>query len=183
MPSPIGHALAGAATVFATDAATRRRSSDRIVLAAAALAALPDIDLLDYRHHRTVTHSVTAVAAVFIITAALTGKVTRWRTAAIFALAWASHLVLDWLAQDHFPPFGIQAFWPFSRRWFISGLGLFRETARLHLFSRATILFNLRTGLQEIAILLPIVAALWLVRVKAAPRFATEVSRRHHPPQ
>jgi hypothetical protein len=33
---------------------------------------------------------------------------------------------------------------------------------------------------QEIAILLPIVVVLWLVRIKTAPRLATELARSHH---
>jgi len=180
MPSPVGHVLGGLATVFAYDAATRRRTSDRLVLTCAALAALPDIDLLAYRYHRTVTHSVTAVAAVFIIAAVVTGQVNRWRTAAICALAWASHLLLDWLGADRSPPLGLEVLWPFDRRWFISGLDVFRETSRIHLFTWATTLHNLRTVFQEIAIMLPIAGLLWLVRIKATPRLAAEISRRHH---
>lgn len=180
MPSPVGHVLGGLATAFTADIASRRRTSDRLLLTCGALAAIPDIDLLVRRYHRTATHSVTAVATVFIITAVVTGRVTRWRTAALCALAYGSHLLLDWLGADHHPPPGIQALWPFSPRWFISGAGLFRETSRLHLFTWATTLQNARTVLQEIVILLPIVAALWLVREKAAPRFAPEVTGSHH---
>jgi hypothetical protein len=84
MPSPVGHALAGVA--LARVSPTRRN-----VVLCAALAAMPDVDLLLPLTHRTVTHSVTAVAATFILAAAVTGQVTRWKHATLYAAAWASH--------------------------------------------------------------------------------------------
>jgi membrane-bound metal-dependent hydrolase YbcI (DUF457 family) len=180
MPSPVGHVLGGLATVFTSDIVQRQQTSERLLVICASLAAIPDVDLIVRQYHRTATHSVTAVALTFIVAAAVTGRVTRWRTAALCALAYASHLLLDWLGADTHPPLGIEALWPFSNRWFISGADLFRETSRLQLFTWATTMENARTVLQEIAILLPIVMVLWLVREKAAPRFAPEVARSHH---
>jgi membrane-bound metal-dependent hydrolase YbcI (DUF457 family) len=153
MPSPVGHALAGAAV--ARLAPTRRH-----VLACATLAALPDLDLLLPIVHRTATHSVTAVAVTFIVAAMVTGEVTRWKTAAVCALAYASHLFLDWLGMDRRPPFGLQMLWPFSDRWFISGADLFPQTTRT-LFTRAAILQNLHAVGVEVAIMLPIVLIVW----------------------
>jgi membrane-bound metal-dependent hydrolase YbcI (DUF457 family) len=181
MPSPVGHVLGGLATVFTTDIVQRQRTGERLLLVCGALAAIPDVDLVVRQYHRTATHSVTFVALTFIVAAAVTGKVTRWRTAALCALAYTSHLLLDWLGADTHPPLGIEAFWPFSDRWFISGADLFRETSRLQLFTWATTMQNAQTVLQEIAILLPIVTVLWLVREKAASRFAPEVARSNHP--
>ncbi|MGH6742135.1 MAG: metal-dependent hydrolase [Bradyrhizobium sp.] len=155
MPSPIAHALAGAA--IARLAPTRRH-----VIACATLAAVPDVDLLLPIMHRTVTHSVTAVGVTLIIAASVTGGVTRWKTAGLYALAYGSHLLLDWLGADPNPPFGIQMFWPFSNRWFISGADLFPPTIR-GLVTRATMLQNLRAVAVEVAIILPIVSILWVV--------------------
>ena len=179
--------LAGVATALAADIcaplppALADRRPLTPLLVCGTLAAAPDLDLF-YRHfHRTATHSVTAVALTFIIVAAVTGKVTRWRTATVCALAYASHLLLDWLGTDWSPPRGIQLLWPFSRRWFISGADLFRQTTTRHLFTMPIIVQNLVTVAQEVAILLPIVVVLWLVRIKTAPRFAAKLSGRHHP--
>jgi|SRR5579871_3724526 len=183
MPSPVGHALGGIAVVYAADLLTGERSSRRFVAVCAGLAMLPDADLLLPGTHRTFTHSVTAAALTFIVAAAVTGQVTRWRTATIAALAYASHLLLDWLGADFFAPYGIQLFWPWSDRWFISHLDVFRQTARRDFLTPPIIRQNLIAVAQEIAILAPIVAALWLVRVKTAARLAPEVPRRHHPPQ
>jgi inner membrane protein len=195
MPSPIGHALGGVAIAWAADLVDGRRSSPRLVTACAGLAMLPDVDLLLPAFHRTATHSLTA-AIVVIIVVALTGKVTGrpdgvrphraswrglWRTAFVCGAAYASHLLLDWLGADNRPPRGIQLLWPFSDRWFISDWDIFRETARQHFFSASSIGRNIVALAQELAILLPVVVVLWLVRVKAAPRLSTELASGNHP--
>lgn len=190
MPSPIGHVLAGVATALAADIADpvggqrsngARLAGARELWTCGFLAAAPDLDLVYPPIHRTATHSVTAVMLAFIIAAALTGQVTRWRTATVCALAYASHLLLDWLGADTRPPLGVQLLWPFSPHWFISGANLFRETSRIRVFTAPVLLANARTAAQEIAILLPIVIVLWLVRVKTAPRLPPKLSRGHHP--
>jgi inner membrane protein len=216
MPSPIGHALAGVAVVYAADAIDGRRSSPKALAMCAALAMLPDADLLLPGTHRTATHSVTAACVTFIVAAAVTGRVTRlrasrfgaqargvvsrvgaqargvasrvgaqarWRTAVLAGAAYASHLLLDWLGADNFPPRGIQLLWPWSDRWFISDLDVFLQTARQYFFTWPIVQQNVVAVAQEIAILLPIVAALWLVRVKTAPRLASELAGRDHPPE
>ena len=190
MPSPIGHMLGGVATALAADItnpparpATRRQFFTELTICAA-LAAAPDLDLLVdvwHRHiHRTATHSLTAVALTFIIAVVVTGQVTRWRAATVYALAYASHLLLDWLATDWSPPRGIELLWPFSNRWFISGADIFRQTSLRHAFTVRVMLSNARTVAQEIAIMLPIVVVFWLIRMKAAPGLAPELSGRHH---
>jgi membrane-bound metal-dependent hydrolase YbcI (DUF457 family) len=190
MPSPIGHILAGVATALGADIAAPQPRSDPSrpalypsseLLMCAALAAAPDLDLLYRPIHRTATHSVAAVVLVFIITAGLTGKVTRWRTATVYALAWASHLLLDWLGTDWSVPRGVELLWPFSDRWFISGVDLFRQTTTRHLWTMPVLLANALTVAQEVAIMLPVVLLLWLVRIKTAPRLAPKLSRSHHP--
>ncbi len=194
MPSPIGHALAGVAVAWSADLADGRRSSRRLVLVFAGLGMLPDADLLFPGAHRTATHSITAAVLTFIIAAVVTGEVTglrasrfgalaRWRTATVCGLAYASHLLLDWLGADYFPPFGIQLLWPFSDRWFMSNVDLFRQTARRDFLTPPIIRQNALAVAQEIAILAPILLVLWLVRVKTAARLAPEVTRRDHPAQ
>jgi len=190
MPSPVGHALAGISVVYAADLIGRRRSPRHLTAICAGLAMLPDADLLFPGTHRTVSHSVTAVAITFIVAMVVTGKVNQVArrlqpsvTATICGIAYATHLLLDWLGADNFPPYGIQLLWPWSDRWFISNLDVFRQTARRYFLTAPIIRQNLVAVAQELAILLPIVVALWLVRVKTAPRLASEVAGRDHPPQ
>jgi membrane-bound metal-dependent hydrolase YbcI (DUF457 family) len=147
------------------------------------LAALPDVDLLLPIAHRTATHSLGAVAAVgllMIVAAVVTGEVTA-KIALACVAAFASHLLFDWLSVDQSAPRGIQLLWPFTSTWFISGWDVFSGTERRHLFRLATIHKNLNTISREVAILAPVVGAIWLVRVKALTRLAAEMPRRDHP--
>jgi len=192
MPSPIGHALAGVVVVYSADLVTHHCSSPRFVALCAGLAALPDADLLIPGTHRTFTHSITAACVTFIVAAVVTGQVTRlhasrfgvesppeakrfgaasrhrakdgWWTASVAALAYASHLLLDWLGADQYAPYGLQLLWPWSDRWFISNLDIFRQTARLRFLTPPIMWQNTLAVAQELAILVPIVALLWILR-------------------
>jgi membrane-bound metal-dependent hydrolase YbcI (DUF457 family) len=154
-----------------------RTLADRWLPIAVVLAAAPDLDLLVHGAHRTATHSVTAMLLVTIVAAAVTGQVTslgasrfgghaRWRVALLCGLSYGSHLLLDWLAADNYPPRGIQLLWPFSSRWFISDLDLFRQTARQEFFTAPIIRQNLVAVAQEGLILLPILAVLAYARLR-----------------
>jgi membrane-bound metal-dependent hydrolase YbcI (DUF457 family) len=193
MPSPLGHALAGAAVALAAErfrprpAALPRNpaagpGSAVLIALCAGLATLPDADLL-LGAHRTWTHSVGATAFVFIVAAVVTGWVHRnqhpstgaavgphlsagglpavvW-VAAACAAAQASHILLDWLGTDRYSPPGIQALWPFSDRYFLSGWDVFARIERRSPLSVPTMVSNAKAGLQEIAIMGPIVGLLW----------------------
>ena len=198
MPSPIGHALAGIAVAWTADlipgdrawrtapasAPWHQRAGDGLTLLCAGIGVAPDLDLA-FVAHRTVTHSVGAVCFVGLLAAALAANARRpiARVSLMCAAAYGSHLLLDWLGTDVYPPPGIQALWPVNGDWYISGFDLFRQTLRLHLFTRPVLMTNARAIAQEMAILGPIVAALWLVRVKTLARLASQVARRHHPAQ
>jgi inner membrane protein len=172
MPSPIGHTLAALAIRWIgrpagrdPDATPRARMLGPLSVACAAVAVLPDLDLLFYRWHRTVTHSVGATLIVMIIAAVVTGKVTGrigWRVVLVVGAAHASHVLLDWLGVDRLPPRGLQALWPFSQEWYISGWDIFLPTERRNALSVASLLTNLRAVIGEIAILGPIALVAWL---------------------
>jgi inner membrane protein len=191
MPSPIGHALAGVATAWLAESFAARtpdvtpgharplpanapdigptRFAAVLTLTCVLCAVVPDIDLVYLPFHRTATHSVTAVALTMIIAAGVTGWVTRrtwWRIALVCGLAYATHLLLDWAGADASPPYGIQAFWPFSARWFISPWIVFPGTERRDLFTETTILINVRALVVEVAILGPVAAAAWFRRTR-----------------
>jgi inner membrane protein len=199
MPSPIGHALAGIVVAWTADLVPGDRAwrdapcspswlgraGGGVTLLCAGLAAAPDLDLALPYAHRTFTHSIGAVVFVAVVAAALTARAGRpvARLTLMCAVAYASHLLLDWLGVDRYPPLGIMALWPISHAWYISGLDVFRQTARLRVFTRAAMLVNAKAIAQELAILAPVAFALWLVRVKALAGLAPQVARRDHPPQ
>ena len=225
MPSPVGHALAGVAAAWAADLLPGRRlwrtgaptapafssaflsaGGGALTLVAAALGVAPDLDLF-LAQHRAITHSVGAVAAIFIVAGVVTGQVTGkvqstkykvqsklevqsetfsvdrvLRVAMICAAAYGSHLLLDWLAVDRRMPYGLQALWPFSDGWYVSGLDLFPQTERRNLLSFATLRINARAMSYETAVMLPVLILVWLVRVKTVTRLPTEAARRYHAP-
>jgi membrane-bound metal-dependent hydrolase YbcI (DUF457 family) len=171
MPSPIGHALSGVAIAWTASLAEPRDAagrtvSDRWLPVYVALAAAPDLDLLVHGAHRTATHSVTAMLLVIIVATAVTGQVTRWHVALLCGISYGSHLLLDWLAADNYPPRGIQLLWPFSSRWFISDVDLFRQTARQEFLTAPIIRQNLIAVGQELLILLPVLALIYWARLR-----------------
>ena len=198
MPSPIGHVLAGVAAAWTADlvpghrtwrtapnsASFYRRAGNGLTLVCAALGPAPDLDLL-FMRHRTATHSIGAVIFVGLFAAALAANARRpiARVALMCAAAYATHLLLDWLGADTFKPYGLQAFWPFSASWYISGFTIFRQTARLQFLTPPIIQQNVIAVAQEIVILGPTVVALWRVRVKALTGLAAELPRGDHPAQ
>jgi inner membrane protein len=108
----------------------------------ALLGALPDIDFLVGRHSRE-SHSIGAVAAVGLVAWLIARRAPRspravaagqshspavWAWAC--ALAYASHIMLDWLGSDTSPPIGIQALWPFSNEFYQSGFFFFYAVDR-----------------------------------------------------
>ena len=173
MPSPLGHSLAGLAIAWFAQPDTARLPANSGALPAgssatrhalvsatrtlwfssAAIAALPDIDLLIPHTHRWATHSITATLLIFIVAIVVTGKVTRrsaWIVASTLAAAHASHLLIDWLGTDRLPPFGLQALWPFDDRFFISGVDLFPPVER-RLLRPDAFGVNARAAVVEIA--------------------------------
>ena len=126
MPTPISHAAVG----FAIGAwAQRGTPTTRVCVAAAACAALPDIDVLwsplqladtSPFAHRAITHSLAfALLGAVVITAVLF-RSEQWtqqrsRIALVLGLALLSHGCLDALSTYSF---GIEFFAPFSEQRF-----------------------------------------------------------------
>jgi membrane-bound metal-dependent hydrolase YbcI (DUF457 family) len=197
MPSPIGHALAGIAVAWGADlfpgnrawrtasrtAAWYARAGNGLTLACVALAVAPDLDLFFRGFHRSITHSFVSVGVVAAVAglAAARARLPVARIACMCAGAWATHMLLDWLAADPSSPKGIQALWPFNDTWFISEWEIFPGTERRRIFSASSIRLNLATLVRELALMMPLVLGLWLVRVKTLAGFSSELARRHHP--
>lgn len=115
MPLPVAHAFIGAATA---EVMLPRETRHRLymVLAAGALAVAPDLDFilvwvlgLDRDWHRGFSHSLLMAALLGGTALAWWGR-TRWREAAAFGLALASHGLLDALTTVQGR--GVQLFWP-----------------------------------------------------------------------
>src|SRR5258708_7331030 len=166
MPSPIGHGLADLAIGLAlesprpADAPTTTRRLSNFAVCGAVFAALPDADLLYAPIHRGVSHSIGATALLMIIAAAVTGWVTgrvQWRWVLLVGAAHASHILMDWMGTDRYPPPGLEALWPFSRTFYISGWDIFPPTER-RVYLPGAMAINVRAFVTEVAIMGPIAA-------------------------
>jgi hypothetical protein len=87
-----------------------------------------------------------------------------WRVVAMCAAAHASHLVLDWLGADRSLPAGIQALWPWSDRFVMSGWDLFPQIERRQVFSASSMIINLNAFVWELLLMGPVVAVSWWSR-------------------
>lgn len=157
MPSPIGHALGG----MAIGALIAGRPGWRIAGVCALAGALPDLDFLLPLQHRGPTHSLGAAALVFAGTFTILALRSRaghaLRTASAVALAYASHVLLDWLGADSSTPRGVLAFWPMSDVFYVSGWDVFNAVDRRYWIPG----FWTRNALalaRELVILVPLVA-------------------------
>ena len=169
MPSPLGHALAGAAAGWLVARTPPSRPTTLLVVAA---ALAPDLDLLAGTHS-TYTHSIGAVAIVFVLAWAAT-RFTDARLATAIAAAWASHLLLDWLGSDTRAPIGIMALWPFTTDHYQSGFYVFDAISRRYWMPEHFVWGNLKAAVREVAILTPIA---WLVYLFRARRGAPPTSQ------
>jgi membrane-bound metal-dependent hydrolase YbcI (DUF457 family) len=163
MPTPVGHALGGLAAAFAVDAAYRRQQlSPALLVAAAAAAVAPDLDLLA-GSHRGGTHSIGAVLIVGVATLIVSqGRVaSATRAAVLLMAAYASHLGLDWLGTDTSVPPGLTIAWPFSSAYYVSGLNVFGEVSRRYWRWEEFVLGNLRALSWEVALLSPVLILAW----------------------
>jgi inner membrane protein len=130
MPSPIGHALGG----FAVGALITGRPGWRVGVACAVVATLPDVDFLLPLPHRGPSHSLGAAVLALAVSAGVvslgSARAERLRTIAAITLAYASHVLLDWLGADSSSPRGVMAIWPASSAFYISGLDVFNAVDR-----------------------------------------------------
>ena len=75
------------------------------------------------------------------------------------ALAWASHILFDWLGSDDSPPLGVMALWPLSREFYFAQAYVFETISRRY-WLPGFFAHNLWAVLKEIVILGPPALAL-----------------------
>jgi membrane-bound metal-dependent hydrolase YbcI (DUF457 family) len=169
MPSPIGHALGGLAAGWFVEGLSGVRRSPLTWTAGGFVLAgtLPDIDLL-FGVHRGPTHSLGSALIVGLAAAAATRDL---RFPLAVAAAYASHTLLDWVAQDTTPPIGVMALWPLTRQHYKSHGHVFDAISRRYwlpgFWSQ-----NFAAVLRELAILAPLAAltGMWRWRRSIATR-------------
>jgi hypothetical protein len=158
MPSPVGHALGGL-IVGLVGSREPGAGSRKSFYAPIAAAVLPDIDFLWGRHNME-THSLGAAALAGLAVLAWT-RGRDVRLAVLVALAWASHVLFDWLGSDTTPPIGVMALWPFSADYYFAHAYWFEAISRrTHLANFWS--HNLWAVAKEVVMLGPIAClAVW----------------------
>jgi membrane-bound metal-dependent hydrolase YbcI (DUF457 family) len=172
MPSPVGHALAGAAAGWLVAPRGKRNELLRWggIFALAGTAA--DLDLLA-RVHRGPSHSLAAALAAGVAAWVVWAAISAWRNrrdaprynriravrlAFAVSIAYATHTLLDWLGVDTWAPFGIMALWPVTDDYYQSSWHIFLAVSRRYWLPDFWTL-NLHALVRELAILGPIAAA------------------------
>ena len=151
MPSPFGHALGG----IAAGGGAAPRPNLKAAIALTLLAVAPDLDLL-LQTHRGPSHSVGVALIAGAVAFAITRQ-PRWGLAA--ALAWSSHIVLDWMSNDTRPPLGVMALWPLTHDYYKAGFEVFPAVSRRYWLAEFWV-YNLKALAVELVILGPIAAAI-----------------------
>lgn len=145
VPTPISHAAVGYA-IGAWAPHDVPPSTRRLCLAAAACAALPDIDVLGFAPHRGITHSLVfavlvAVVAAFALFRQIKSSRTRAQLVLILGVALLSHSFLDALSTYSY---GIAFLAPFSQarfRFLWTPLGNPRGDLASQLLQEALVVF------------------------------------------
>lgn len=127
----------------------------------ALLGALADIDFL-FGNHSGQTHSVGAMAIVFLVAALWGGRLDVRRGLAC-SLAYGSHVLFDWLGNDTTPPIGIMALWPFTDAFYQSDLSVFDAISRRYWLANFWT-HNALAVVREIALVAPLAWVVWRIR-------------------
>jgi membrane-bound metal-dependent hydrolase YbcI (DUF457 family) len=108
----------------------------RGLIGLAVLGMAADLDLLVGAHNAQ-SHSLGAAVLVGAAAAALllwrrrgAGARVALRFGAVAAVAYGSHVLLDWLDSDTTPPIGVMALWPLDRDYYQSAWSLFLAISR-----------------------------------------------------
>jgi membrane-bound metal-dependent hydrolase YbcI (DUF457 family) len=174
MPSPVGHTLAAYAAMLVLDAGliTSRYKMNLAIGAAFIFGTLADADFvvaqfttIPYLRHHYFSHSIPFAAALTLLIWALL-KLFRFQNAKkisiVLGVAYGTHLLLDYLAEDGSKPYGIPLLWPFSHHHFIAPVNIFFSIHRGELGAIFS-LHNLAAILIEIAVMAPVAALAFLI--------------------
>jgi membrane-bound metal-dependent hydrolase YbcI (DUF457 family) len=178
MPTPVGHALAGLATGWFA-AAIMKKKDGPLTMACMAAAVAPDLDI-PFGIHRTYTHSIGAACAAGAVAWLIARRRSHRPVAVAFTVvvAYSTHLLLDWLAKDSAEPYGLTVLWPFSSRFYISGVNLFLEVSRRYWKPEEFILGNLKAATWESIVLAPVLALAWWMRQRRFAKAGADTSHR-----
>ncbi|PWT93242.1 MAG: hypothetical protein C5B54_02185 [Acidobacteria bacterium] len=190
MPSPVGHTLGAYAALVTLDPRwVQDRKRNLVALGLAfTFGTMADADFIvaEYSnnpalHHHFFTHSIPFAVGLMLVTILLL-KLFRVRRPLwygfMLGVAYGTHLLLDYFAQDGSTPVGIPLLWPFTIRHFITPVNIFYSIHRGE-FTDLFSFHNFVAILIEILILLPIaLLAHWYAKRRLSKQAVTHFSAR-----
>lgn len=130
----------------------------------AVAAALADADFFFPIRHRGASHSLGSAALAAVLTFLWLKFVSPSRDAErnslIIGIAYATHVLFDWLGADSSSPRGLMAMWPFTSDYYISDLDIFNSVDRRY-WLEGFWQRNIIAVTREVGILTPVVALAW----------------------
>ena len=174
LATPVGHLLLAAAI---TQSLARNDKERKLGLLISPVALLPDFDIVlgllsgyIWEYHRGISHSL-AMAVIFGVVSLIGLKLWRVRSpvylSMLISLAYASHVVLDYLVFDNARVPGVQIIWPLSSELYQSPLTLLPS---LFDVGNARFGFNSVVAvLREILLLAPLYAMVYTLKSKRVP--------------
>jgi inner membrane protein len=168
--SPVGHALAGWIG-YLLGARHSEMMGWRGISICVLTANLADLDFIPGlllgtpdRFHHGISHSLGA-ALLTTALAVLWGRRRNsrpWASALLVFALYLSHLLIDWMCVDTYPPIGIPLLWPLTDRFFQSPTSIFLDIQRIGALTWPVIRHNVTAVMVEIALFTP--AGLVLLR-------------------
>jgi len=182
MASPVGHSLL-ALSIALAQKNTQKLSTRLMLLFVIVSANLADLDFLPglligdmNRFHHGASHSLVFALSYALICYLIWHLVHRENAPIVGWLgfiAYSSHLLADYIADDLGAPYGIPLFWPFSPTYWIldppilrsfshGNVGSETTTVLLHIFSW----HNVASIVIEVLIFLPLLLIGWIIHRK-----------------
>ncbi len=192
MPSPIGHTLAGLCGFYLAYPHIPKTHRIPLLVTAIFVSNSPDLDILAglILHqdptilHRQGTHSfiVAILLGCLVTIMTRTFNLKQWNWLGIWLTGlYTSHIFLDLLVADGMAPYGLQAFFPISRDYFISPLTIFNgfdyAEPGLSMLQSMMTFNNLIGVLKELAILAPSAWLAWGFAMKAQKQASLQSNR------
>lgn len=189
MATIIGHTLAGLAVSRGTPK-TDFFETLQLTALCVGMALLPDVDMLPgliqgagILTHGSAVHSLFAgvIASLAVALLYRSKSLARWQIFLMCFFAYSSHLALDYLARDSFPPYGIVVWWPFNSESFLAPMtvlmgaqhDIVRGDSFMTMLDKITTDHNLRAFLIEIALMAPFLIVMQGWRMRRFRRQAT----------
>ena len=148
MPSPIAHSVTGLVIykLLHNKQSVIWNKPTYVMVLCMFIAVLPDLDFIlqlwtGRKYHHTFTHSITLTILFALVSAIICSLLNKhiFRITLCALIGYGSHLVLDFFTEGGR---GIQLFWPFSEKLFISPATFFPGTHHSKgLFSRTHFTF------------------------------------------